>query len=77
METVATGDDTGAADILAGHPADVSALVQQAVRDAQSASITTSMVALGFVVAAGAVMAAIVIGRRREPEHLQAAPSAG
>lgn len=59
------GDDEGAKSYLASLPSQAQDLIDQAVRSAQSSSITISMVVLGFVALAGAIMAFFVIGRRR------------
>lgn len=66
------GDANGAADILKGVPSDVASTIEAAVESAQASSIAISMVALGIVALAGAIFALLVIGRRREPDHLPA-----
>ena len=64
------GDSTGAASILASVPSDSASAIETAVENAQASSIALSMVVLGVVALAGAVFAFVVIGRRREPEHM-------
>ncbi len=65
QQALEDGNDSGAASILSSLPADAQALVDEAVRSAQSSAITMSMVILGFVALAGALMSALVIGKRR------------
>lgn len=62
---VHAGNESGAAEILKSLPVDIATQLQSASLDAQASTIATGMVALAFVALAGAVMAAIVIGRRR------------
>lgn len=71
-EAMQDGDTTTADSILASLPADTAKAIEQAVEAAQASSIAISMVVLGFVALAGAIFALVVIGRRREPEHLPA-----
>ncbi len=71
-EAMQDGDTSAADSILASLPADTATAIEQAVEAAQASSIAISMVVLGFVALAGAIFALIVIGRRREPEHLPA-----
>lgn len=71
-QAIENGDDAGAQAVIANLPPDAVSALEEAVRTAQAGSIGLSMVILGVVALAGAVMAAIVIGRRREPEHVEA-----
>ncbi|MBM3690131.1 MAG: hypothetical protein FJW80_10870 [Actinobacteria bacterium] len=71
-QAMQNGDANGAADILKGVPCDVASTIEAAVETAQASSIAISMVALGIVALAGAIFALLVIGRRREPDHLPA-----
>ena len=66
------GDTTGASSILASLPADTATAIETAVENAQASSIALSMIVLGVVALAGAIFAFVVIGKRREPEHLPA-----
>ena len=71
-QAVENGDDAGASAALAGLSADAASAIKAATVAAQSGTIALSMIALGVVALAGAVMAAIVIGRRRIVEASQA-----
>ena len=64
-QLIEDGDDSRAADLVSKLPAEAQQLIDEAIRAAQSSSITMSMVVLGFIALAGAVMAALLIGRRR------------
>ena len=69
-QAMQNGDASAASDILKGLPADTASAIESAVETAQASSIAFSMVVLGVVALAGAIFALLVIGRRREPEHL-------
>ena len=71
-EAMQDGDSSAAAGILSGLPADTASAIEAAVENAQASSISISMAVLGVVALAGAIFAFIVIGKRREPEHLPA-----
>ncbi len=65
------GNAQQAQSILESLPASVSAAIQEAVGQAESSAIGISMVVLGVVAALGVIMTMIVIGRRREPDHIE------
>lgn len=66
-EAVELGDTSGAQAILDKLPQEVQELIQQTVIAAQSSTITLSMLILGIVALAGAVMAAFLLGVRKRP----------
>ena len=67
---VRDGDMSLTDDTIAGLPQESVDAVKQAVVDASSAAITTSMLVLSAVALAGAIFAWVVIGRRRTPDHI-------
>jgi hypothetical protein len=65
------GNLVQADDILAALPADSADAIKQAAVSASSAAITTSMLVLAAIALAGAILAWVVIGRRRTPVHIE------
>lgn len=70
-DKVQAGDTSGADSLLASLPTAIQEQVEQIAANAQSSAIAMSMVVLGVVALAGAIFALIVIGRRREPDHIK------
>lgn len=64
-QAVKEGNDTKAAAILHALPPDAAGMLKGTMVSVQASMITTSMTALGIIALAGAVMALLVIGRRR------------
>ncbi len=75
-DAVQDGDMARADDVLTGLPQDSVDAIKQAVVNASSGAITTSMLVLSFVALAGAIFAWVVIGRRRTPDHIQVTQAA-
>jgi MFS family permease len=65
------GGSPHAADELSGLPDHIRSMIETATTNAQASSITMSMFALAVVALAGGIMALLVIGRRRTPDHLE------
>jgi MFS family permease len=68
---VQDGNLSQANDIMSTLPSDSAETIKHAAASASSAAITTSMLALAVVALAGAIVAWMVIGRRRTPEHIE------
>ncbi|MDQ7830281.1 MAG: MFS transporter [Desulfovibrionaceae bacterium] len=64
-QAVKDGNDAAAAAILDALPSESAAMVKQALVSAQSATIASSMTVLGAIALAGAIMALLILGRRR------------
>lgn len=71
-DAVQAGDMGRADAALAGLPTESVAAVKQAVVDATSGAINTSMLVLAAVAFVGAGFAWVVIGLRRTPDHVKA-----
>lgn len=68
---IQVGELRAADDILAGLTPDAATAIKQAALHATSTAITTSVIVLAAVALAGAVLAWLVIGRRRTPDHIE------
>lgn len=66
-EALESGDPTGATSILQPLPQATADLIHQTVTAAQASTIALSMLVLGIIALAGAVMAAAFLGLRRMP----------
>lgn len=71
-QALEAGDDAGLKEILAGLPPDAAQALKEAAINAQSSTIAASMVVMGVVALAAAVMVLVVIGRRRVPSFAAA-----
>ena len=68
-QAVKDGNDAVAAAILKSLPSDSAAMVENAMVSAQASTIAMSMTVLGSIALAGAIMALLIIGRRRCPKE--------
>jgi EmrB/QacA subfamily drug resistance transporter len=70
-QAVQDGHLSQANAILAALPGDSAEAIKRAAVSASSAAITTSMLALAVIALAGAIVAWVVVGRRRTPDHIE------
>jgi EmrB/QacA subfamily drug resistance transporter len=68
---VQDGHVAQANSILAALPSDSAEAIERAAIGASSAAITTSMLVLAVIALAGAILAWVIIGRRRTPDHTE------
>lgn len=68
-QAIKDGNDAAAAAILKSLPSNSAAMVENAMVSAQASTIAMSMTVLGSIALVGAIMALLIIGRRRCPEE--------
>ncbi len=70
-EILASGNTSGAKEMLSALPSDVAAQVEATHSAAQAHAIGMGMLGLGIIALLVAIMVMIVIGRRKTPDHIQ------